>query len=292
MRRGRGSSAGCWGLLAAAVTVLMLGLAFLGAALLPMLPASAVLGLCGALALVLGWLLRRTASARGGWGRTLLWAGWVLALMQWGLAQAERPAGLPYWLAGLALAVLGAALSHPEAASMVEASTEGGSTAEVRDSEVRDKAAAEPAEALPSSPPLAAAASPAPPPAPSVWEVRPERGVPAWAEEEAPLPAWVVSDSPEPAAPPTEEGETEEGETAEWEAVPAAEQRAEAASAAAGHIWWDEADWAEAEAILEKLGPYPRPESGKPPEKDGPAEAWRRRGAAGAAPHLDTEDRD
>ncbi|ADY25761.1 hypothetical protein Deipr_0599 [Deinococcus proteolyticus MRP] len=235
----------------------------MGPALLPPAWSGVVsLALAGALALVLGGLVRRTA---GHWGTVLLWVGWVLVAVQWGWAWGSQPSGLPYWLAGLLLGVLGAALVRPGTPVAPEA--------EEIESQHPDPLPAAPADSW--TAPLDTPAQdqavqsqlsqaqltrsqPAPewtvPIAPAAVQATAQPGRPVWAEEEPSSPAVPAADSWSVPLAGTA-------------AAPAPAQRTPAPADWQGQTWWapdDEpadppgvaaplsADWAEAEALLER----------------------------------------
>ncbi|WP_261663497.1 hypothetical protein [Deinococcus sp. Marseille-Q6407] len=255
-------------MLAAALSALLLALAFAGPLLLPQAwNALWVLPLAGLLALVLGGLVRRAGSD---WGAALLWLAWVFAVMQWGWALGGQPAGFPYWLAGLGLGLLGAALVRPEVAPAAEALPE----------EVVPQPQAQPVkpDATPASRTAPLEVPPPPEPAPVTlladaadWTVAiqpPPAAVsppehPVWAVPAAPaaLPSAEVK-PPAQAASPADQPLLPQAE----EPRPAPALAPTSAPAAwQNQTWWasedepgsadgaDEShDWAEAEAVLER----------------------------------------
>lgn len=104
-----------WGLMTAALTAVMVALALMGPALLPPSWLSGQLAVMAALSFVLGRVAR---AATGRWWLALLWVAWVLTAVQWGWSAGEQPSGLPYWLAGMLLGGIGAALGRPRPASV------------------------------------------------------------------------------------------------------------------------------------------------------------------------------
>ncbi|MDO4262772.1 MAG: hypothetical protein Q4C67_01085 [Deinococcus sp.] len=269
------------------------------------------LALAGGLSLVLGGLIRRAAVP---WGSLLLWLGWVLAAVQWGWAWGSQPSGLPYWLGGMVLGVLGAVLvrpdspPHPDAVSAVRA-TEPVPAGAVQAGPGLDEAPEADATAAAWTAPLA------PPPSAPVDEswtaptttptTAPAQrsGRPVWAEEPAaqvPQPAdvgWTV-----PLAGAAQS--------------PARPQKAAAPPHWQNQTWWapdDEladgpdrpldipdpfhGDWAEAEALLERESGQSRRTFSDPPGRRKPAYETteiRRSRELGKAPELkeDIEDRE
>ncbi|GHG03596.1 hypothetical protein GCM10017783_15110 [Deinococcus piscis] len=247
-------------MLAAALSAALLALGFMGPALLPPAWSGAVsLGLAGVLSLLLGGMIRR---AGGHWGTTLLWLGWVLAAVQWGWAWGSQPSGLAYWLAGLLLGVVGAALVRPESRLLRPTVTE-----EATETVTEEAPDAEPLTLADTwTAPLDAPDVPQTPltPAPAgreaaQWSVpiapapSPQTGQPAWA---VPVPpersvgegeGWSVPMAGT-SAPPRRPGES----TSHWQ----------------NQTWWAPDDEPGGPPSLERALAERRPERGPKPKED------------------------